>query len=199
MNVKKILMMAVVASALAARTASVYADVGQLELGVAPGFSIPLSSNLDEYDNSLHLEGFGLYHLDRGVAVGAQLGYTFDHELDSDVLGTSQEAELKVLHLTPTVRFSGAFSSENRAIQPYAILGAGFYQTQTEATARVNGVVVGETSQDETDLGLNIGVGAGVTFNESFHITGDLRYHQIFDSGQDPKFLVPTVRLSILY
>lgn len=188
--------MAALVAAMGLATRPVMAvEAGQLELGGGTGFSIPMNDNLDDYDNSFYLGGQGYYHLDSMLSVGAELGYSFGHSYDNGPV----EADLSVLHLTPQIRLATRRSAANgRSFSPYAIAGLGLYQTQTDVKVNA-GPFTTESDDDETDMGINLGAGINLETSRSFVIGVDVRYHQIFNQGQDAKFLIPTLRLSYFY
>jgi hypothetical protein len=169
----------------------------EVEFGLAPGFSFPMNSSLDEYDTSFYLAGYGFYGLRENFSFGGEIGNAFGHDLDTDLLGNSQRSELSLFHLTPTMKIGGFFPVLDN-VKSHLIAGFGLYITELESEVSLGGSSISRASDSETDLGFNVGLDMMVPFG-ALHLGGDVRYHQVFSQGQDYKFVIPTARVSLVF
>ncbi|MBI3622373.1 MAG: hypothetical protein HY208_09335 [Nitrospirae bacterium] len=148
-----------------------------LELDLRVGPAVPLADFADRADAGVFLSGTLFIHAGRTASFGLEAGGNLAHSRGSQ--------DTSIFQLTPVIRLEAPLA--NKRGKGYLLLGAGYYQVDSESPA---------THIQHGDLGFNIGLGFLARVSRSVMAGFDLRYHHIVDSGSDLDYLVPGILLA---
>jgi opacity protein-like surface antigen len=153
------------ASSLAADGGPAPAGVtGKNVLGFKLGGYFPDSSDLEDFDAGIHVEGFLERVISRNFRLGAALGYqetsnsSTSFQLDQDVSSTYLLVNAKLM--VPV-----------QAFEPYAEAGGGFYLTHIKES-----LPVGSLSEQDSSFGYFAGGGVNWYFTKDYFIGVGGRY-----------------------
>jgi Outer membrane protein beta-barrel domain len=158
------------------------------EFSLGGGLGIPLSN----FDDIAKLGWHGLAAVSfvpTGSPVGIQIdGQYHQFKLDNDVVGPGSLKDRFIFGTADAVfKFKTA---ETSPVRPYLIGGAGVYNFKTTGSSDVGTVI--STDNSTTKFGVN--GGAGFDFKAgSAGLFVEGRFHNIFTSGKDVKFIPITV------
>jgi opacity protein-like surface antigen len=158
------------------------------EFSLGGGLGVPLSN----FDDIAKLGWHGLAAVSfvpTGSPVGIQIdGQYHQFKLDEDVVGAGS---LKDRFIFGTANAVFKFkTSETSPVRPYLIGGGGVYNFKTTGSSDVGNVL--DTDNSTTKFGIN--AGAGFDFKAgSAGLFVEGRFHNIFTSGKDLKFIPITV------
>lgn len=179
---KKLIIAAVFVLAAASGVKAAGMEVGKMEVGFGPGLAIPMSSDYkdstDGCKSSFMLDLYGQYQIHEMLALGLDMGYDFGHKSKADGLG---DMKLKILQITPFVKFEQPFDMSGKKATYFAKLGAGYYNLKVsdfsdDAGTSYTGTNVGK-------LGFNLGLGATMEVAPQFAIGLDVTFHYITKSS----------------
>ncbi len=188
---KKIMIALIVLSAC---RASAFAAEMKIEAGAGVGSAIAKGDWKDFAGGGI---GFDLsyegYKIDDMFTVGAGLFYT-SAEAQS-IPGFDYSAiSYSALGLTPYLKAEKQIGAQT----VYGILGLGVYNARnTSGDIKSGGAVVSTVDSASAYYpGLNLGGGVMYPLNDNMKIGGELKYHLIFASGVNPRYLVPAVKFT---
>jgi len=148
-----------------------------LELDLRVGPAVPIADFADSVDSGAFLSGTLFIHSHPTTSFGLEVGGNLAHSKGSQ--------DTSIFQLTPVVRLEAPLA--NRKGKGYLLLGAGYYQVNSESPA---------SHFRHGDLGFNIGLGFLIRLSQNMMAGFDVRYHHIVDSGSDLDYLVPGVLLT---
>jgi opacity protein-like surface antigen len=156
------------------------------EFSLGGGVGFPLGS----FDDATKVGWHGLAAVSF-VPNGSPVGIQFDGQYQQYKLDGSASLKDRFIMGTGNVVFKFK-TSEESTFRPYLIGGGGVYNFKTTGTDDLGGVI--DTDNSTTKFGLN--AGAGFDFKAGavgLFIEG--RFHDVFTSGENLKFLPITVGL----
>ena len=142
-----------------------------LEFDLRVGPAIALNDASDLKGTGAALSGAIMVGSSGGARYGVEIGGNLGHDNDTTIF-----------QVGPVVRLQAKLSGRGFA---YLIFGAGYY----EMVAKNSTLPSGE--DDESNLGLNAGVGVLIPVSTHASLGVDVRYHRLVGSGEDPSYLVP--------
>ena len=134
--------------------------------------------------------------IDDIFTVGAGLFYT--RAAAQDIPGFDYSAvSYSALGLTPYIKAEKKVGGQTL----YGVFGFGPYNIRnTAGDIKSGGSVTGSVvSASAYYIGANLGGGVMYQLNDKMKIGGELKYHFIFASGVNPKYLVPAVRFAYAF
>jgi opacity protein-like surface antigen len=154
------------------------------EFSLGGGIGFPLGN----FDDAAKVGWHGLAAVSF-VPNGSPVGIQFDGQYQQYKLDGSSSLKDRFIMGTGNVVFKFK-TSEESAFRPYIIGGGGVYNFKTTGTNDLGGVI--DTDNSTTKFGLN--AGAGFDFKAGavgLFIEG--RFHDVFTSGENLKFIPITV------
>ena len=164
------------------------------EAGAALGSAIANGDWADRAEGGI---GFDLsyegYKLDDTFTVGASLFYTRAAAQNTTRLDYSA-ISYSALGITPYLKAEKDLGAQT----VYGIFGLGLYNMRnTSGDIKSGGVVTGKVSSGSAYYpGVNLGGGVMYPLNDRMKIGGELKYHLVFASGVNPRYLVPAIKLT---
>lgn len=171
------------------------------EVGLHPGIAMPTGKSKDIMKNSLGLQASVDYKCHDMFTGGAELGYSFGHKVEGTASGTAftSDVKLKILQLTPTVKFGKTLDAGSFKWTPYGVLGAGLYTYKGQTGTLTAGAFTQALDiKGSTDFGFNLGGGVSIPI-EQVSVGFDFRYHRAFEAGDDVTYITPSIRFSYLF
>ncbi len=214
---RKLIVPAIVASLGGALLAGNVAAEPRWEMGLAPGYAIPVGVAKDIIKGSFALKADASYRVVDWLNAGFELGYSFAHKYEGRFGGGfgafTSDTDAQVLQLTPVAKLGKELEAGAMKWRPYGVVGAGIYMDQT----RGGTITLTDLGNTRTPLekdkwkgyfGFNVGVGADFRVHESWLVGLDARYHHYLtksdinldDKKNDPiQYITPSLRLAYLF
>ena len=191
----KLSVVAVTIAVLCAASAS--AAGSDWNAGLGAGEAILQGSLRDKLDDSARIDA----HVERRTSdlgllpepawVGIEGAYDLGHKLKG-LPAILPETKIQFVQATPYVRAG----ITRDGTEFYGILGAGYYRQLAKTITVTQGALSVSTTIEGVDhFGINAGAGVQHWFDR-VAVGADLRYHHVFDSGDDIRAFVPSVRVS---
>jgi len=178
---KKFIIAAVFVLAAASGVKAAGMEVGKMEVGFGPGLAIPMSSEYKDSNtgckSSFMLDLYGQYQIHEMLALGLDMGYDFGHK--SKVAGAPDDLKLKILQITPFVKFEQPFDLSGKKATYFAKLGVGYYNLKSTEYTMLG---VTTPSSNVGKLGFNLGIGATMEVAPQFAVGLDVTYHYVTKS-----------------
>ncbi len=137
-----------------------------------------------------------LYEASNWVTLGLETAIPFKHEGAHPSMNRTYR---KIFQLTPEVQI-GRWIGKTK---PYLTFGGGLYRVSDHIDADIFSPTLGTIrvmGSDTRNLGgINGGLGCLFRIGNNFAMGPDLRYHNIFESGEDYWYGSATVRLALLF
>lgn len=135
-----------------------------------------------------------------GWRAGANVGYFVTDEIQVGATGAYSQNKVDDTTGVGDAKFNiwqfGAFGKymfkmQNPTIAPYVRAGLGFYNGKTS--------VSGGTSTGETDLGMNLGLGASFAVSPTASVFVEGAYHNIFSDPSSINYIAANAGLSLMF
>lgn len=144
--------------------------------------------------------------------IGDILGQDTDLDGDGilDPLSLTSTSKLSTLWITPIFKFGYSNEDAEGGLRPYAIIGAGYYQTKagggsisykgrTSTGLTLTRTVPVSSAGAGDSIGYNLGVGFTVLITKKFELGGDFRFHQTFTGDNETQLFFPAARMTYLF
>ena len=202
---------------------------GKWDIGLHPGWAIPISKTSDVMGTSWAMTFNGGYQFADAATVGIDWGWQFKHKVHGtarpggeyaadydgdgsvDVVPFNSTIHYVIMNLTPFIKVGPWLEGFGYHWRPYGVAGAGFYHEWTnsgtvdiQGNDRVSGNPVGPVifrrdTSSNSYLGVNVGTGFEVQVDENADVGFDLRYTRIFRPIYDWDFITPSIRVLYLF
>ncbi|HEV7365150.1 MAG TPA: outer membrane beta-barrel protein [Gemmatimonadales bacterium] len=156
------------------------------EFSLGGGVGVPLGT----FDNTVKTGWHGLAAISF-VPNGSPVGIQFDGQYQQYKLDGSASLKDRFIMGTGNIVFKFN-SSEGATFRPYLIGGGGVYNFKTTGTNDLGTIV--STDNSTTKFGLNAGAGFDFKLG-SVGLFLESRFHDVFTSGEDLKFVPITLGL----
>lgn len=201
---------------------------GKFDLGLSPGWAIPVGTAGDYLKTSFVLNVTGAYQFDDYASAGLEVGWQFKHS----VTGNTKYPELArdynndgfvdhvpfgsnmrdtILHLTPFLKVGPWLEAFGYRWRPFMLAGAGLYEESVSSGRIVvsgnderSGNGIGPVNIDRDSsvnafFGFNVGPGFEVQIEDNAAIGFDLRYSRVFRPIAAFDFIEPSIRILYLF
>jgi len=146
-----------------------------ITFGAGGGVAIPLSNFSDAFKTGWDA-GAVFQFKPASSPVGLQIDGTYQENKSKTVTGVKSQ----LIYGTANVVYWLPVAKETK-IRPYLLGGGGVYNAKTKGS--------GTSLPSETKFGINAGAGFDINFGQSLALFVDGRFHNVFVSGSDTKFI----------
>ncbi|NLO91394.1 MAG: porin family protein [Elusimicrobia bacterium] len=162
--------------------APVCAENGKYEVGLMPGFAIPVSGNYwgnstTGVKSSFALAAYGDYRINDMFAAGLDIGYDFGHKAQGDNVTNSKT---KMLQITPHGKIMKDMDMFGKKGKVYGVLGLGMYNLKFKNDD--GDVQDADGNSSVTKFGFNLGGGADVEIAQNILLGLEVRWHHVFSA-----------------
>lgn len=150
------------------------ADSNKYEVGIMPGYAIPVvGSDWTDSDtgfkSSFGINAYGDYKLNDKYSAGLDLGYNFGHDNQA-----TSDYSIKMLNVGVHGKMFKDMDIGSRKGKLYGVAGFGVYHWSYDSFASVS-------SDSGSKFGINLGLGYDMEIAAQLTAGLELRYHHIFN------------------